>query len=159
MRGWVVWIAVLLPLFPISIAMAEGGNTNVKLAPGYGDLKFKPPVPGSYQLPKLGMASDGKVLDSNARPQTLHGLMGENAKVVVLSFIYSTCSDVNGCPLATAVLHKLKSRLQKDPQLARQVRLLTLSFNPEHDTPQRMKAFWRTPATRRHRMVVLDYPQ
>ena len=62
-------------------------------------------------------------------------------KVVLLSFIYSTCSDVNGCPLATSVLHKIKNRLKKEPELASKLRLVTLSFNPEHDTPEMMQRY------------------
>ena len=109
------------------------------LAPGYGALEFTAPEPGSYKLPVLGSAVDGKVLDTQGKAITLHSLMGD--KVVLLSFIYSTCSDVNGCPLATAVLHKINNRLKKEPELAAQLRLITLSFNPEHDTPEMMQNY------------------
>lgn len=109
------------------------------LAPGYGTLEFSAPEPGSYSLPVLGSAADGKVLDTQGNALTLHSLMGD--KVVLLSFIYSTCSDVNGCPLATAVLHKIKNRLKKEPELAEKLRLVTLSFNPEHDTPGMMQHY------------------
>lgn len=114
------------------------------LAPGYGDLKFKAPIPGSYRLPVLGLATNGRVLDTDGNQTTLYDAMSNAAqpdKVFLLSFIYSTCSDINGCPLATAVLHKLKNRLIKAPEMAQHVRLITLSFNPEYDTPARMKAF------------------
>jgi cytochrome c peroxidase len=118
------------------------------LAPGYSDLKFTAPIPGSYKLPILGQASNGNVLDSEGRETTLHKLMGDDAansdKIVLLSFIYATCSDINGCPLATAVFHKIKTRLEKEPELASHLRLITLSFNPEHDTPERMKAYGAT---------------
>lgn len=117
------------------------------LAPGYSDLKFTAPIPGSYKLPILGQASDGNVLDSEGRETTLHKLMSDAAnpdKIVLLSFIYATCSDINGCPLATAVFHKIKTRLEKEPELASHLRLITLSFNPEHDTPERMKAYGAT---------------
>jgi cytochrome c peroxidase len=109
------------------------------LAPGYGSLEFSAPEPGSYTLPVLGLAADGKVLDTQGNALTLHSLMGD--KVVLLSFVYSTCSDVNGCPLATAVLHKIKNRLKKEPELAEKLRLITLSFNPEHDTPEMMRHY------------------
>lgn len=109
------------------------------LAPGYGPLQFEAPAPGSYNLPNIGSAADGSVLTSDNHSVQLHELMGD--KIVLLSFIYSTCSDVNGCPLATAVFHKIKRRLQKEPQLAKQLRLLTLSFNPEHDTPEAMSHY------------------
>ncbi len=109
------------------------------LAPGYGSLQFSAPEPGTYTLPVLGAAADGAVLDTEGKAITLHKLMGD--KVVLLSFIYSTCSDVSGCPLATTVLQKIKNRLKKEPELADKLRLLTLSFNPEHDTPEMMKKY------------------
>lgn len=120
-------------------------NVPQPLAPGYGNLQFTVPSPDSYTLPLLGKAADGNVLDIKGKDTTLHALMGETSKgtnkIVLLSFIYATCSDVNGCPLATTVLHKINSRLQKEPELAKKLRLLTLSFNPEHDTPAQMKHY------------------
>lgn len=104
------------------------------LAPGYGTLPFPPPKPGSYALPAMGAAADGKVLDADGKAMTLHGLYGD--KVVLLGFIYATCDDVNGCPLATAVFQKIKAKLKASPKLADKLRLITLSFNPGHDTPQ-----------------------
>ncbi|GAB4256527.1 MAG: hypothetical protein Kow0065_05320 [Methylomicrobium sp.] len=112
---------------------------NEILAPGYGRLEYELPSVGSYRLPALGAAADGNVLDEQGRDLTLHRLMGD--KIVLLSFIYSTCSDVNGCPLATGVFHKIKNRLKKAPALADQIRLLTLSFNPEYDTPDKMRQY------------------
>ena len=109
------------------------------LAPGYGALTFTAPLPGTYQLPPLGLAADGKVVNTDNKNMMLHDLIGD--KIVLLSFIYATCSDVNGCPLATMVLHKIKSRLQTEPSLAKSLRLLTLSFNPEHDSPDVMRHY------------------
>jgi len=106
------------------------------LAPGYSPLAFKAPQAGSYTLPVIDLAADGMVLSTTTQSQNLHDLMAD--KVVLLSFIYSTCSDVNGCPLATGVFHKINRRLQQDPEIAKKVRLLTLSFNPLHDTPEAM---------------------
>jgi cytochrome c peroxidase len=140
------------------------------LAPGYGGLKFSLPEPGTYELPPLGKAADGKVVDTAGKDLSLHDLMGD--KIVLLSFIYSTCSDVNGCPLATAVLHKIKNRLKKEPKLADKLRLITLSFNPEHDTPEMMKHYgsgfqdqgveWHFLTTRSERElqpILADYKQ
>jgi len=109
------------------------------LAPGYGKLQFALPEPGTYQLPPLGEAADGNVLDSQGKAIKLHDLLGD--KIVLLSFVYSTCNDVNGCPLATAVLHKIKQRLLKEKDIAAKLRLITLSFNPEHDTPEMMAKY------------------
>lgn len=112
---------------------------NKPLATGYSALPYPAPQVGSYQLPSLGLAANGMVLNSENHPKKLHEFMSD--KIVLLSFIYATCSDVNGCPLATAVLYKIKNRLVKDSKLAKQLRLLTLSFNPQYDTPEKMARY------------------
>lgn len=111
------------------------------VAPGYGDPGFAAPEPGSYELPSLGPAGDGTVLDAAGTTQRLHELLGD--RLVVLSFIYSSCSDVNGCPLATFVLSRVQAEVLRDERLRDRVRLLSLSFDPEHDTPQVMRAYGR----------------
>ena len=139
-------ILVLLGVASLLMMLAKGFSTepetpqqNVVLAPGYGSLAFSAPEAGTYSLPVLGKASNGQVLDSDGNEYSLTRLMQD--RVVLLSFIFSTCNDINGCPLATSVLHRVNSRLNKEPQLVDQVRLLTLSFNPEFDTPEVMKHY------------------
>ena len=114
----------------------EGPHAHPKpevLAPGYGPLEFEPPLPGSYALPPLGVAADGDVLDSRGRATKLHQVL--DGRIAVLSFIYTTCSDINGCPLATHVLRGVQDRLLDAPSLHGQVRLISLSFDPERDPP------------------------
>ncbi len=114
----------------------------VLLAPGWGDLAYTAPEAGTYSLPPFSMAADGVVLDEDGRSVNLHDLYGD--KIVLLSFIYSSCSDINGCPLATAVLSRIKKHLDSDPQLADNLRLLSLSFDPVHDTPEVMKLYGKS---------------
>lgn len=109
------------------------------LAPGYFDLEFEAPTPGTYRLPPLRAAADGAVIDERGQARRLHDFLGE--RVVVLSFIYTTCSDVNGCPLASYVLKRIQDRVQGDPGLRDQLRLVSLSFDPHHDTPAVMAAY------------------
>lgn len=140
------WGAPLFLLFAVS-ALGDGAVQDsahehappVTLAPGYADLEFEPPAPGSYRLPPLGAAPDGRVLDSQGRAIRLHDLLGDTE--VLLSFIYTSCSDVNGCPLATHVLNKVAVKLAGSRQLAGGVRLLSISFDPEHDTPAVMRTY------------------
>jgi len=127
-------LACLVPAL-LSAAPVLAGE----LAPGYRDLPFSAPEPGSYKLPVLGSAADGAVLDSDGQPVRLNALY--DGRIVLLGFIYSTCDDVNGCPLATAVFQKLRNALKSEPELAGRLRLLTLSFNPEHDTPEAMRRY------------------
>jgi cytochrome c peroxidase len=109
------------------------------LAPGYGPLGFEFPQPGSYALPALFEAADGAVLDSDGRATRLHEVFGD--RVVLLSFVYASCNDVNGCPLATSVLQRVKSRFREEPDLAERVRLVSLSFDPVRDTPEVMRGY------------------
>ena len=106
------------------------------LAPGYSALTFQAPEAGSYLLPALGKAADGELLDSAGRPATLHTLYDD--KTIVLSFIYTSCSDVNGCPLASFVLSLVQQRLSSDEELNANVRLVTVSFDPLNDSPEVM---------------------
>ena len=109
------------------------------LAPGYANLQFPAPEPGSYRLPVLWPAADGRLLDSDGRSLQLHDLLSD--RVVILSFIYTHCNDINGCPLATFVQSQLQSPIMADPQLRQRVRLITVSFDPARDTPEAMAAF------------------
>ncbi len=130
-RRFAAWVALLLTTH--AVAALHNHPTETVLAPGYAELQFAPPSAGTYQLHSLGAAADGAVLSSTGAAQRLHDLIGE--KFTVLSFIYTTCSDVNGCPLATHVLRGVQDRLSADRQLADKVRLLSVSFDPVHDTP------------------------
>ncbi len=111
----------------------------VYLAPGWGKLAFTAPAAGSYRLPVIDHASSGMVFDASGEQIDLAELMGD--KITILSFIYRTCDDVNGCPLSTMVLNSVGSKLAKEPELSDQLRLLTLSFDPESDTPEAMREY------------------
>ena len=111
----------------------------IPLAPGYGILGYDLPVVGSYKLPSLDTAADGQVLDENGNRQSLHSLF--KGKYSLLSFIYSNCSDVNGCPLTANVFYKIKSQMSNDKVLADNLQLMSLSFDPERDTPAVMSLY------------------
>jgi cytochrome c peroxidase len=141
----VCWIAAAGLLIG-SPAHAQGGHDHAKpdpapqvLAPGWGPLGFTSPEPGSYDLPPLAEAADGEVLGSGGASTTLYEVFGD--RLALLSFIYSSCNDVNGCPLAIAVLHRVQSRLGNDPEIAGRLRLVTLSFDPPRDTPALMRGY------------------
>ena len=82
------------------------------------------------------------VLTGRSESVPLHSLFGDG--IVLLSFIYTRCSDAEGCPLATAVLHGVGARVGREPEVSRRLRLLSLSFDPEHDTPDVMRAYGRS---------------
>ncbi|NKB36880.1 MAG: photosynthetic protein synthase I [Gammaproteobacteria bacterium] len=109
------------------------------LAPGYQSLNFTAPKAGSYTLPQLGPASDGNILDMQGKSVRLHQFFGD--KYLVLSFIYTQCDDVNGCPLATYVSSQVQNRLAAEPLLRDKIRFISMSFDPANDTPAVMRDY------------------
>tara|TARA_B100000686_G_scaffold96041_2_gene102620 strand:- start:4711 stop:6630 length:1920 start_codon:yes stop_codon:yes gene_type:complete len=127
-------------LFFSGNALTQDASYNTEiLAPGYNKLSFEAPEPGSYTLAKYKPASNGTVIDQHSNTTTLHNLFDD--KVVLLNFMYSTCQDINGCPLATAVFHKVKNLLMQEPEIGKHVSLLSVSFDPKNDTPEVMKLY------------------
>jgi len=120
-------------------ASIQADNSVPPPAAGYGTLPYKLPTPGSYELPSIGKAPDGEVLDDEGHVRHLYDLYKN--KIVLLSFIYSRCTDVNACPLANYSFYKIKAAMQHDPALAKSLKLITLSFDPTHDTPDVMRLF------------------
>ena len=105
-------------------------------------LEYLPPQPGSYSLPPIQAASDGSVLDESGQPRRLFHYLGD--RYVLLSFIYTRCSAAKGCPLATAVFQMLRDQLDEEPTIAGRVHFVTLSFDPERDTPETMFHYARS---------------
>ena len=103
------------------------------------EYDYDPPAPGSYALPVVKAASDGALLDTEGRPIHLRDLT--RGRVTVLSFIYTRCAAAKACPYATSVLGRLHLLSTEDKTLASNLRLVSLSFDPEYDTPQRLSAF------------------
>lgn len=128
---------ILLCLSSVTMAGAEA--VAAPAAPGYGSLEYALPEVGSYQLPGLGKAKDGEVLDTQGKAQRLHDLFGK--QYVLLAFVYSSCSDVNGCPLTSHVFYSIKAQMKHEPALAGRLKLISLSFDPEVDTPEVMALY------------------
>jgi cytochrome oxidase Cu insertion factor (SCO1/SenC/PrrC family) len=102
-------------------------------------LDYVAPAPGTYQLHRIMPAPDGRVLDVDARPQRLARFTRD--KITLLGFIYTTCVDSEGCPLAYRVFDSLKERIHATPRLGGKVRFVTLSFDPARDTPSVMAQY------------------
>lgn len=124
---WLTAIAAEKP----SQSLPESGRT--------AEYDYDPPAPGSYLLPELGRAADGEVLDADGRQRSLRALMAD--RVVLLSFIYTRCAAPDGCPHATGMLSQIQEISRTDPALQKGLRLITLSFDPSHDTPEVMSDY------------------
>jgi protein SCO1 len=59
-------------------------------------------------------------------------------KPVVLNFIFTSCTTI--CPVMTATFARVQEQLGADRD---QVRMISVSIDPEYDTPARLEAFAR----------------
>jgi cytochrome oxidase Cu insertion factor (SCO1/SenC/PrrC family) len=107
--------------------------------PRDSDYDYEPPVPGSYSLPVVKVAGDGAIFDSNGKPLNLRDLT--RGRITILSFIYTRCAAMKACPYAAGVLNQLHLLSVDDPTLAKNMRLVSMSFDPDYDTPQRLAAY------------------
>ena len=69
----------------------------------------------------------------------LHGLT--DGRITLLSFIYTRCTDPRACLRASGVLRQLQQLTLAEPAVATNLLLLTLSFDPAHDTPEVMSRY------------------
>lgn len=110
------------------------------------DHDYDAPTPGAYKLPVIKPAADGALLDSAGKPVRLGQLT--RGRITVMSFIYTRCAAAKACPYATGVLMQLHRESAEHPALAKKLRLVSMSFDPVNDTPERMTAYSRIAAER-----------
>ncbi len=58
-------------------------------------------------------------------------------KVVVINTIFTTCTGM--CPVMSKTFSQLQAQLEQ--KLEKEVRLISISVDPENDTPQRLREF------------------
>ena len=122
---------IIIYFLTISLSFAD---TNIKkerdkitkernsLAIGWRDnLGYDLPQPGTYKLYNIRKAGNGEVIDGNGENVSLHKSM--NGKITLLSFIYSNCTDTNGCPLATSVFYKIQEKLSGNKNILSKLKI------------------------------------
>jgi protein SCO1/2 len=102
-------------------------------------MDFVLPDPGTYQLQRIMRAPDGTVLTVEGQLDKLSRFTRD--RITLLGFIYTSCTDPQGCPMAYRVFDRLKDEIRATPALKDQVQLVTLSFDPARDTPSVMKRY------------------
>lgn len=102
-----------------------------------GKPDYKPKV--SYRVPDPGDTvpdfklrnQDGKIISTNR----FHG------KELLITFIYTRCPLPNFCPLVTRNFAEINRQLAGNPALYNKTHLLCVSFDPDNDTPERLRAY------------------
>jgi protein SCO1 len=83
----------------------------------------------NYPMPAISLVRD------DGKNVTLIDELNDG-RPVVLNFIYTTCTGI--CPLASHIFSQLQHRLGAERD---QVHLVSISVDPEEDTPTRLRAY------------------
>jgi protein SCO1/2 len=113
--------------------MGEGHQHHMDMDMGESPAPGSKPIQSmrEYTVPSVRLLrEDGK---SVSLPQEM-----DDGRPVVLNFIYTTCTDI--CPLMSGVLSQFEHELGKD---AGKVHLMSISIDPEQDTPARLTEYAR----------------
>ena len=98
---------------------------------------YKPAV--QYHVPVQGdVVPDFKLHNQDGRAIRLSQFRGKN---LLVTFIYTRCPLPNFCPLVTHNFAVIEKQLAANPRLHGKTHLLCVSFDPEYDTPERLKAY------------------
>jgi len=92
-----------------------------------------------YHVPAKGDAvPDFKLRNQDGRTIHLSQFRGQE---LLITFIYTRCPLPNFCPLVTRNFAAIDNQINADQALRGKMHLLCVSFDPEHDTPERLKAY------------------
>ena len=93
----------------------------------------------SYHVPAPGdLVPDFKLRNQDGRPIHLGQFRG---KALLLTFIYTRCPSPEFCPRVTRNFAAIEKQLAASPALYARTHLLSVSFDPEHDTPERLRSY------------------
>jgi len=123
------------------VLVSQGADESVVLdhivVVAQGQPDYKPAV--VYHVPAPGDAVPNFALrNQDGRAIRLDEFRG---KALLITFIYTRCPLPNFCPRVTRNFAAIERQLAAKPALLARTELLSVSFDPEHDTPERLRAY------------------
>jgi protein SCO1 len=123
------------------LLVSQGADADVFLdhivVVAQGKPDYKPTV--NYHVPAPGdQVPDFALRNQDGRQIHLDQFRG---KTLLITFIYTRCPMPNFCPLVTRNFATIDRQLQHNPALYSKTHLLCISFDPEYDTPARLRAY------------------
>lgn len=110
------------------------GNAPLEKPPA--DVPNPPAAASGFELIRPGEpVPDGRFLDQDGKARSFAAFKGAP---VVMTFIYTKCPLPTFCPLMDRHFASLQKTLKADPAL-KDVKLVTISFDPATDTPAVLK--------------------
>lgn len=104
---------------------------------GQAKADYKPKV--SYHVPAPGdKVPDFRLRNQDGRTIRLDQFRGSE---LLITFIYTRCPLPNFCPRVTHNFADINRRLASDQAIYDKAHLLCVSFDPDNDTPERLRAY------------------
>jgi protein SCO1 len=98
-----------------------------------------PPPTAGLHLPSSGDAvPDFELVNQSDKHISLKQYRG---KVLLVTFIYTRCPFPDYCPRVTGQFAEVNRELEADPMLNGKTHLLSISFDPQHDTPAVLREY------------------
>jgi len=79
-----------------------------------------------------------RLLNQNGDAIRIHDYKG---KALLLTFIFTRCQDPNQCTLMSGNFANIHQELQKQPEIRNKTHLLSITFDPEYDTPKVLRSY------------------
>jgi protein SCO1/2 len=136
LKNWACWMTLTCIALSAAVGTARAGPAAVGSA---GAARMPMPDEASsnevtaktvdYAVPDVQLVRDDGKRVSLAEEMN-------DGRAVVLNFIFTTCSSF--CPLSSQTFAEFQSKLGAD---AERVHLMSISVDPEQDTPTRLRAY------------------
>jgi len=111
---------------------------NVKVT-GHTELPANEKPAASYHVPSPGdEVPDFKLVNQSGKSISLHQYRGET---LLLTLIYTRCPFPDYCPRVSHEFAEIDKQIQANPARYGKTHLLSISFDPEHDTPKVLRAY------------------
>jgi len=104
---------------------------------GIAPLAEMPPPAPVHVMAAGDPVPDAAFIDQSGRARRLSDWRG---RVIAVTFIYTRCPLPDFCPLMDRHFRDVQSKIVQDAALRERVRLLSVSFDPEYDTPKILAA-------------------
>lgn len=95
-------------------------------------------VPSATGIEVFGATPEFTLINQEGSGVSSDDLLG---KVVLYNFIFTNCKDA--CPLTSALFAQVRDELKREGLLGTKVMLVSISFDPERDTPTVLKNYSR----------------
>jgi len=123
------------------LLVSQDGNADILLdhivVVAQAKPDYKPTI--SYHVPVQGdVVPNFKLRNQDGHALNLTQFKG---KAVLITFIYTRCPRPDFCPRVTRNFAQIDKELAAQPSLYAKTHLLCVSFDPDNDTPERLRAY------------------